>query len=76
MVRTAVLAVLAAALAAAVVHLVFDLAGADFQVEPPGQSRVRVGVAQAAGVAALAAAVGSALAAVLARRSHSPLLPG
>lgn len=72
MVRTGVLAVLAAALAAAVVHLLFDVGGADFLVEPPGQPQVRVGAAQAAGVAALAAAVGAALAAVFARRSARP----
>lgn len=72
MVRTGVLAVVAAALAAVVVHVVFDLLGADFLVEPPGQSQVRVGAAQSGGVAALAAAVGAALAALFARRSARP----
>ena len=70
--RTGVTAVVAAAAAAAVVHVLFDLSGADFAVGPPGQARTRVGVAQAAGVAALAAAVGAALTAVIARRSARP----
>lgn len=72
MLRTAVRAIVAAAGAAAVVHGLFDLAGADFLVEPPGQSQVRVGAVQAAFVAALAAAVGSALTALFVRRSARP----
>jgi drug/metabolite transporter (DMT)-like permease len=71
-VRTGLLAVAAAALAAVLVHVLFDLAGADFVVEPPGQPRARVGAAQAAGVAALTAAVGAALTALFARRSARP----
>ena len=71
--RTGLLAVLAAALAAAVVHVVFDLAGADFLVQPPGQARARVGAPQAAGVAALTAAVGAALTVLIARRSARPV---
>jgi Family of unknown function (DUF6069) len=70
--RTGLVAVVAAAAAAAVVHVLFDLLGADFAVEPPGQPRTRVGLAQAAGVAALTAAVGAALTVVLARRSARP----
>jgi hypothetical protein len=70
--RTAVRAVVAAAGAAAVVHGLFDLAGADFLVEPPGQGRMRVGAVAAALVAALAAAVGSALTALFVRRSARP----
>ena len=70
--RTGVLAVLAAAVAAAVVHVVFDLAGADFLVEPPGQARARVGALQSAGVAALTAAVGAALTGLVVRRSARP----
>jgi drug/metabolite transporter (DMT)-like permease len=70
--RTAVRAVVAAAGAAVVVHGLFDLAGADFLVEPPGQAQTRVSATQAAFVAALAAAVGSALLALLARRSARP----
>ena len=70
--RTGLLAVVAAAVAAAVVHVLFDLLGADFAVEPPGQARTRVGAAQAAGVAALTAAVGAVLTAVIARRSARP----
>ena len=71
-VRTGLLAVAAAALAAVVVHVLFDLVGADFLVEPPGQPRARVGAVQAAGVAALTAAVGAALTALFARRSARP----
>ena len=70
--RTGLLAVVAAAVAAAVVHVLFYLLGADFAVEPPGQARERVGAAQAAGVAALTAAVGAVLTAVIARRSARP----
>jgi drug/metabolite transporter (DMT)-like permease len=72
MLRTAVQAIAAAAGAAAVVHGLFDLAGADLLVEPPGQARARVGAVQAAVFAALAAAVGAALVAVLVRRSARP----
>lgn len=72
LVRTAVQATVAAAGAAAVVHGLFDLAGADFLVEPPGQAQLRVGAAQAAVVAALAAAVGSLLTALFVRRSARP----
>jgi drug/metabolite transporter (DMT)-like permease len=72
MLRTAVLAVLAAAGVALVVHGAFELAGADYQVEPPGQARTRVGAALAAGVAGFAAAVGAALTAVITRRSARP----
>lgn len=72
MLRTAVQAIVAAAGAAAVVHGLFDLAGADFLVEPPGQARARVGAVQAAVVAALAAAVGAALTAFVRRRSARP----
>ena len=72
MLRTAVRATVAAAGAAVVVHGLFDLAGADFLVEPPGQAQTRVGAAQAAFVAALAAALGCALIALLARRSARP----
>ena len=71
-VRTGVLAVVAAAGAALVVHGAFELAGADYLVEPPGQSPSRVGAALAAGVAALTAAVGAALTALFARRSARP----
>ena len=72
MVRTGALAVLAAALAAVVVHVVFDLAGADFVVEPPGRPRARVGAVQSGAVAALATAVGAALTALAVRRSARP----
>jgi hypothetical protein len=72
MLRTAVQAIVAAAGAAAVVHGLFDLAGADFLVEPPGQARARVGAVQAAGVAALAAAVGAALTVFVRRRRARP----
>ena len=72
MARTGVLAVLASALAAVVVHVVFDLAGADFLVEPPGRPRARVGAAQAGAVAALATAVGAGLTALAVRRSARP----
>jgi hypothetical protein len=72
MVRTAVRATVAAAGAAAVVHGLFDLAGADFLVQPPGQAQLRVGAAQAAIVAALTAVVGSVLTALLVRRSARP----
>jgi len=72
MARTAVLAVAAAALAAVAVHVVFDLAGADFLVEPPGQSRSRVSAVLSAVAAAVATAVGAALTALIARRSARP----
>ncbi len=72
LVRTGVLAVVAAAVAALVVHVLFDLAGADYLVEPPGSAQVRVGAPQAAGVAGLAAAVGVLLTALFARRSRRP----
>ncbi len=72
MLRTAVLAVIAAAGAALVVHGLFEFLGADYLVEPPGQAQTRVGAAQAAGVAGLTAAVGAGLTAVLARRSARP----
>lgn len=72
MVRTGALAVVAAAAAAAVVHVGFDLGGADYLVEPPGQAQSRVSIGMSAGVAALAAAVGAAVTAVAARRSSRP----
>ena len=70
--RTGLLAVAAAAVAAALVHVVFDVAGADYLVEPPGQAQTRVTAVQAAGVAALTAAVGAAATALIARRSARP----
>jgi drug/metabolite transporter (DMT)-like permease len=72
LVRTGLLAVVAAAGAALVVHGVFELLGADYLVEPPGQTQSRVGAGLAAAVAALAAAVGAGLTAVIARRSARP----
>lgn len=66
------MAVLAAAVAAAVTHLVFAAAGADHVVEPPGQARTTVGLAQAAGIAAFAALLGVAVTALAARRSRRP----
>ena len=65
-------AVALAALAAALVHVLFDVAGADFVVEPPGQSSTRVGLLQAMGVAALATAVGVLVTLVAARRTRRP----
>jgi len=65
-------AVAAAALAAAVVHVVFDLAGADFVVEPPGQSQTVVGPARAVGMAVLTSALGVAGTAVAVRRTRRP----
>jgi hypothetical protein len=70
--RTGVLAVAAAAVAAALVHVVFDVAGADYLVEPPGQAQTRVTAVQAAGVAALTAAVGALATGLIARRSARP----
>jgi len=70
--RPGLVAVAAAGLAAAVVHVVFDAAGADFVVQPPGQPRAAIGVAQSAGVAALACAVGVVLTALAVRRSRRP----
>jgi len=70
--RTGLLAVLLGAVSAAVVHVLFDAAGADFVVEPPGQAAARVSAAQAAGVAALATALGVLLAAAAARRLRRP----
>lgn len=71
-VRTGVLAVVAAAGAALVVHGVFEAAGADYLVEPPGQAQSRVGAGLAAVVAGLAAAVGVGLTALIERRSARP----
>lgn len=65
-------AVAAAALAAAAVHVVFDLAGADFVVEPPAQARSVVGLAQAVGMAVLTSALGVAVTALAVRRTRRP----
>jgi hypothetical protein len=70
--RPGLLAVGAAGLAAAVVHVVFDLAGADFVVEPPGQARAAIGLPQAVGVAVLTSAVGLAVLALVVRRTRRP----
>ena len=70
--RPGLLAVAAAGLAAAVVHVVFDAAGADFLVQPPGQARAAIGVAQAVGVAALTSALGVAVAVLAVRRVRRP----
>ena len=70
--RPGLLAVLAAAVAAAPTHVVFGAAGADYVVEPPGQARTTVGLAQAAASAAFAAAIGVAVTALAARRVHRP----
>lgn len=70
--RPALLSVVAAAVAAGVVHVLFDAVGADFVVQPPGQSRTTVALGQAVEVAALCALVGAGIAAVPARRSPRP----
>lgn len=70
--RPTVLAVPGAAAVAAVVHLLFDAAGADFVVAPGGQETTTVSVGVAAGVAALVTALGGALAALLARTTRRP----
>jgi Family of unknown function (DUF6069) len=70
--RPGLLAVVAAAVAAGVVHVVFDVLGADYVVEPPGQARTTVALGLAVGVAAGCALVGSGIAAVAARRSRRP----
>jgi ABC-type Fe3+ transport system permease subunit len=67
-----VLAVLAAAVVAAVVHLLFDAAGADYVVAPNGQEPTTVGAPMAAGVAALVTALGAGVAALLARTTRRP----
>ena len=53
-------------------HLLFDLAGADYVVEPPGQSRTTVALGAAMAVAALAALIGVGVTALVARRSRRP----
>ena len=70
--RAAALAVPAAALAAAAVHLLFVAAGADFVVAPGGAEPSTVTAPMAAGFAALATAVGGAAAAGLARFTRRP----
>jgi hypothetical protein len=70
--RTAIRAIAAAAGVAAVVHGLFELAGADFLVEPPGQAQTRVSAATAAGVAGLAAGLGVGAVALLAPGSARP----
>ena len=70
--RPGLLAVLAAAVAAGVVHVVFDLAGADYVVEPPGQARTTVALGLAVAVAAVCALIGVAITALVVRRSRRP----
>jgi hypothetical protein len=70
--RPVLLAVVAAAVAAAVTHLLFGALGADYVVEPPGQARTTVSLGLAAGVAAFAALVGGAVTVLVARRSRRP----
>ena len=70
--RVTALAVPAAASAAAVVHLAFAAAGADFVVAPGGAEPSTVTAPIAAGAAALATAVGGAAAGGLARFTRRP----
>ncbi len=70
--RPGLLAVVAAGVAAGLVHVVFDLAGADFLVEPPGQERAAIGLPQAVGVAVLVSGIGLAVLAVAVRRTRRP----
>lgn len=70
--RAVVLAVVGAAVAAAVVHLLFDAAGADFVVAPGDGEPSTVSAGLAAGIAAVVTALGGALAAVLARTTGRP----
>lgn len=70
--RPAAMAVVAAAVAAAAVHLLFDAAGADFLVAPGGSEPSTVTAPMAAGVAALATALGGAFAVGLARVTARP----
>lgn len=70
--RPVALAVVGAAVAAAVVHLLFDAAGADFVVAPWGQQPSTVTVVMTAVSAAVATALGGAVAAVLARTAKRP----
>lgn len=70
--RAALLAVVGAALAAAAVHLLFDAAGADFVVAPPGQPESTVTAAMAASIAAVVTAIGCGVAALLPRWTQRP----
>lgn len=70
--RASLVAVVGAAVAVAVVHVAFDLAGADFVVAPPGQAETTVTAVLAALVAAAVTAVGCGVAALLARRAARP----
>lgn len=70
--RAIAFAVVGAALAAAAVHLLFDAAGADFVVAPPGQAENTISVGMAAGVAALVTAIGGGVAALLPRLTRRP----
>jgi hypothetical protein len=70
--RAAAIAVPAAAVAAAAVHLLFQAAGANFVVAPGGAEPSTVTAPLAAAAAAIATAVGAAVAAVLARFARRP----
>lgn len=70
--RATALAVVGAAVAAAIVHLLFDAVGADFVVAPPGQPESTVTAGLAATIAAVVTAVGAAVAALLPRLTRRP----
>lgn len=70
--RAALIAVVSAALSVLVVHLLFDALGADFRVQPPGQSLNTVAPLQAAAIAAVVTALGCGVAWLLLRRARWP----
>ena len=70
--RPIALAVVGAAAAAALVHLLFDAAGADFVVAPPGQEPSTVSAVMAAGTAALVTLLGGGVAVLLSRLTRRP----
>lgn len=70
--RACLAAVVGAALVVLVVHLAFGAIGADFRVQPPGQSASTVGAIRAALVAALVTAVGCGVAFLLVRKVRRP----
>lgn len=70
--RAVLLAAALGTVGVALTHLLFDLAGADFRVQPPGQPATTVGVGQAAGVTFGVTVVGGLVAALLTRRAARP----
>ena len=66
-------AALAAGALVALTHLVFDLLGADFRVQPPGQPQSTVSLLQAALIGLVVTGIGGGVAALVARRTRAPV---